>query len=81
MANSAYREFTFGLGEVIDTVRDQVRRFAAERIAPRAQEMKARCIRGAIRLRSRCPDMTNAAPLIGKLGPSQWVVPNQTRTA
>jgi isovaleryl-CoA dehydrogenase len=39
MANSAYREFTFGLGEVIDTVRDQVRRFAEERIAPRAQEI------------------------------------------
>jgi isovaleryl-CoA dehydrogenase len=39
MANSAYREFNFGLGEVIDTVRDQVRRFAAERIAPRASEI------------------------------------------
>src|ERR1700733_13540449 len=39
MANTAYREFTFGLGEVIDTVRDQVRRFAEERIAPRAQEI------------------------------------------
>ena len=39
MANSAYREFTFGLGEVIDTVRDQVRRFAEERIAPRAQQI------------------------------------------
>src|SRR5271155_998600 len=39
MPNSAYREFNFGLGEVIDTVRDQVRRFAEERIAPRAQEI------------------------------------------
>src|SRR5580692_12290789 len=39
MANSAYREFTFGLGEEIETVRDQVRRFAEERIAPRAQEI------------------------------------------
>ncbi|MGO9945378.1 MAG: isovaleryl-CoA dehydrogenase [Steroidobacteraceae bacterium] len=39
MANSAYREFNFGLGEVIDTVRDQVRRFAQERIAPRANEI------------------------------------------
>jgi isovaleryl-CoA dehydrogenase len=39
MANSAYREFNFGLGEVIDTVRDQVRRFAEERIAPRANEI------------------------------------------
>jgi isovaleryl-CoA dehydrogenase len=39
MANSAYREFNFGLGEVIDTVRDQVRRFAEERIAPRANDI------------------------------------------
>ncbi len=39
MANSAYREFNFGLGEVIDTVRDQVQRFAEERIAPRAGEI------------------------------------------
>src|SRR5271167_1988965 len=39
MPNSAYREFNFGLGEVIDAVRDQVRRFAQERIAPRANEI------------------------------------------
>src|SRR6202043_1832292 len=39
MVNSAYREFNFGLGEVIDTVRDQVQRFAQERIAPRANEI------------------------------------------
>jgi len=39
MANSAYREFNFGLGDVIDTVRDQVRRFAQERIAPRAHDI------------------------------------------
>ncbi len=39
MPNSAYREFNFGLGEVIDTVRDQARRFAEERIAPRAQDI------------------------------------------
>src|SRR5271155_5886887 len=37
--SSAYREFNFGLGEVVDTVRDQVRRFAEERIAPRAHEI------------------------------------------
>jgi hypothetical protein len=36
MANTAYREFNFGLGEVIDTVREQVQRFAEQRIAPRA---------------------------------------------
>ncbi len=39
MANSAYREFNFGLGETIDAVRDQVQRFALERIAPRADEI------------------------------------------
>ncbi len=39
MPGAAYREFNFGLGEVIDTVRDQVRRFAEERIAPRANEI------------------------------------------
>jgi isovaleryl-CoA dehydrogenase len=39
MANSAYREFNFGLGEVIDAVREQVQRFAGERIAPRANEI------------------------------------------
>jgi isovaleryl-CoA dehydrogenase len=39
MSNTAYREFNFGLGEVIDTVRDQARRFAEERIAPRASDI------------------------------------------
>src|SRR6202044_3013523 len=39
MANSASREFNFGLGEVIDAVREQARRFAEERIAPRANEI------------------------------------------
>jgi isovaleryl-CoA dehydrogenase len=39
MSNTAYREFNFGLGEVIDTVRDQARRFAEDRIAPRANEI------------------------------------------
>src|SRR5580698_3912050 len=39
MANSAYREFNFGLGEVIDTVRDQVQRFSDELLAPRANEI------------------------------------------
>jgi isovaleryl-CoA dehydrogenase len=39
MPGAAYREFNFGLGEVIDTVRDQVRRFAEERLAPRANEI------------------------------------------
>src|ERR1700675_1867192 len=39
MPNSAYREFNFGLGEVIDAVRENVRRFAQECIAPRASEI------------------------------------------
>jgi isovaleryl-CoA dehydrogenase len=39
MPGAAYREFNFGLGEVIDTVRDQARRFADERVAPRANEI------------------------------------------
>ena len=39
MANSAYREFNFGLGDVIDAVREQAQRFAQERIAPRAGEI------------------------------------------
>src|SRR5271170_7512046 len=39
MANSAYREFNFGLGEVIDEVREQAQRFAQERIAPRANDI------------------------------------------
>ena len=39
MSNSAYREFNFGLGEIIDAVREQARRFAEERIAPRANDI------------------------------------------
>jgi isovaleryl-CoA dehydrogenase len=39
MASSAYREFNFGLGEVIDEVRGQAQRFAQERIAPRADDI------------------------------------------
>ena len=39
MPGAAYREFNFGLGDVIDAVRDQVRRFAEEQIAPRANEI------------------------------------------
>ena len=36
---ASYREFNFGLGEVIDAVRHQARRFAQERLASRASEI------------------------------------------
>src|SRR6202142_1774131 len=39
MPGTTYREFNFGLGEEIDAMRDQVRRFAEERIAPRAAQI------------------------------------------
>ena len=39
MVNAAHREFNFGHGELIDSVREQVRRFAQERIAPRAADI------------------------------------------
>ena len=39
MVNAAHREFNFGHGDIIDSVREQVRRFAQERIAPRAAEI------------------------------------------
>ena len=39
MPSAAYREFDFGLGETLDTVRDLVRRFAVDRLAPRASEI------------------------------------------
>ena len=32
-------DFDFGLGEELDEVRNQVRRFARERIAPRAEQI------------------------------------------
>jgi len=39
MSNFDRCDFDFGLGEVVDAVRDQARRFARERIAPRAEEI------------------------------------------
>ncbi len=39
MTGAAYREFDFGHSEEIVAVRDQVRRFAQEKIAPRAAEI------------------------------------------
>jgi isovaleryl-CoA dehydrogenase len=39
MASPAWSEFDFGLGETCDEIRTQVRRLAADRIAPRAEEI------------------------------------------
>jgi len=36
---SQYTEFNFGLGETIDMLREQVNSFAAQEIAPRAQQI------------------------------------------
>jgi isovaleryl-CoA dehydrogenase len=60
MAAAAYREFSFGLGEDIDPVREQVRRFAEEHIAPRANEID----RSNVFPRDLWPEMGN----LGLLG-------------
>src|SRR3981189_3435035 len=39
MLYNSQRAFDFGLGETADMLRDSVRRFAADRIAPRAEEI------------------------------------------
>src|SRR5947209_20302386 len=39
MLSNALRDFNFGLGETADMLRDSVRAFAADRIAPRADEI------------------------------------------
>ncbi len=39
MIPNAMREFNFGLGETAEAIRDSVRTFAQERIAPRAEEI------------------------------------------
>jgi isovaleryl-CoA dehydrogenase len=39
MIPNAVREFNFGLGETAEAIRDSVRTFAQERIAPRAEEI------------------------------------------
>src|SRR5690554_7221875 len=36
---SQYSELNFGLGETLDSLREQVNRFAADEIAPRAEEI------------------------------------------
>src|SRR6187549_2520921 len=60
-------DFDFGLGEVIDEVRDQARRFARERIAPRAEEID----RSNEFPRDLWPEL-GAAGLLGITIPERW---------
>src|SRR6478735_690976 len=60
-------DFDFGLGEEMDAVRDQVRRFARERIAPRAEEID----RTNEFPRDLWPEL-GAAGLLGVTVPERW---------
>jgi len=60
-------DFDFGLGEVIDEVRQQARRFARERIAPRAEEID----RTNEFPRDLWPEL-GAAGLLGVTVPDRW---------
>jgi isovaleryl-CoA dehydrogenase len=60
-------DFDFGLGEVIDEVRQQARRFARERIAPRAEEID----RTNEFPRDLWPEL-GAAGLLGVTVPERW---------
>jgi isovaleryl-CoA dehydrogenase len=60
-------DFDFGLGEELDEVRAQVRRFARERIAPRAEEID----RSNEFPRDLWPDL-GAAGLLGVTVPERW---------
>jgi isovaleryl-CoA dehydrogenase len=60
-------DFDFGLGEELDAVRDQVRRFARERIAPRAEEID----RTNEFPRDLWPEL-GAAGLLGITVPERW---------
>jgi len=60
-------DFDFGLGEVIDEVRQQARRFARERIAPRAEEID----RSNEFPRDLWPEL-GAAGLLGVTVPERW---------
>jgi isovaleryl-CoA dehydrogenase len=60
-------DFDFGLGEELDSVRDQVRRFARERIAPRAEEID----RTNEFPRDLWPEL-GAAGLLGITVPERW---------
>jgi isovaleryl-CoA dehydrogenase len=60
-------DFDFGLGEELDEVRSQVRRFARERIAPRAEEID----RSNEFPRDLWPEL-GAAGLLGITVPERW---------
>src|SRR3954465_14161267 len=60
-------DFDFGLGEELDEVRTQVRRFARERIAPRAEEID----RSNEFPRDLWPELGNAG-LLGITVPDRW---------
>ncbi|HEV7609841.1 MAG TPA: isovaleryl-CoA dehydrogenase [Steroidobacteraceae bacterium] len=60
-------DFDFGLGEVIDEVRQQARRFSRERIAPRAEEID----RSNEFPRDLWPEL-GAAGLLGVTVPERW---------
>jgi isovaleryl-CoA dehydrogenase len=60
-------DFDFGLGEELDQVRDQVRRFARERIAPRAEAID----RDNEFPRDLWPEL-GAAGLLGITTPERW---------
>src|SRR3954452_18675308 len=60
-------DFDFGLGEELDEVRTQVRRFARERIAPRAEEID----RTNEFPRDLWPELGNAG-LLGVTVPERW---------
>ena len=67
MSNFDRCDFDFGLGEVIDEVRAQARRFARERIAPRAEEID----RTNEFPRDLWPEL-GAAGLLGVTVPERW---------
>ena len=67
MSNFDRCDFDFGLGEVIDEVRAQARRFARERIAPRAEEID----RSNEFPRDLWPELGNAG-LLGVTVPERW---------
>ncbi len=60
-------DFDFGLGEVVDEVRQQARRFARERIAPRAEQID----RSNEFPRDLWPEL-GAAGLLGVTVPDRW---------